>query len=367
MNEDIQQRINRLSTTKSNLKNKIQTVLGKNLSNVRFEDYYKYITPSKTLNPTKTYTSVSDTIAGKLIRLNEVKHNIKEVIEKNFGVNLDNIVFEEYYKYIREEYTIKSLKEPIFYQGWKYRVQILLNDTPVGSGVAVSFLINGITYNKTTDKNGIAFVDINLNPGTYTFKVTCQNKTFSEKVVVTAPISVTKTARTVTQGSVNPSRGQTWIDLTPAIMADEEPTNYASCNYIAGKNGTRHTPYYVDFSNFGFSLPNGAIIKNIQHRTVMRLNHSKIDLNGEFDVKIYTGTSNPLKENSSHTLLANKGRDWQYFTPSLGNIGNYNNSTINSSSFKTRVQFFQNKIATPCAIAFTHYRITIIYIPKQNI
>ena len=40
MNEDIQQEINKLSTTKSNLKNKIQTVLGKNLSNVRFEDYY---------------------------------------------------------------------------------------------------------------------------------------------------------------------------------------------------------------------------------------------------------------------------------------------------------------------------------------
>ncbi len=366
MDSEVQKLIDELKTVKSNLKSKIQSVLGKNLSNVTFENYYRYITIGSSLNPQKTYTSVPDTIAGKLQRLNQVKQFIKEAIEDNLNQNLTNVEFRDYPNYIKKEYSLKSLKEPTFYQGWVYRIQVLLNGKPAGEGITGTFTINGTNYQKTTDKNGIMSITINLNPGTYTFKTVVQGKTLSESVTV-ALLSQEKIANSVSQGSTNPSRGQQWTDLDTGRLSDDEPNNYVSCNYIAGKNGTRNTPYFIDLYNFKFTIPANSTIKNIEHRVVLRMNHSNPTENGEFDVNIYTGTADPLAENSTHTLLAKAGTSWQYFTPFIGNVGNYSASTINSSSFKTRIQFFQNKTTNPCAIAFTYYKITVYYSPPQNI
>lgn len=366
MDSEVQKLIDELETVKSNLKSKIQSVLGKNLSNVTFENYYRYITIGSSLNPQKTYTSVPDTIAGKLQRINQVKQFLKEAIEDNLNQNLTNVEFRYYPNYIKKEYSLKSLKESIFYQGWKYRVQVLLNGKPAGEGISGTFTINDIDYQRTTDKDGIISIAINLNPGTCTVKTVAQGKTLSESFTVVL-LSQAKIANSISQGSTNPSRGQQWTDLETGRLMDDEPNNYVSCNYIAGKNGTRNTPYYIDLYNFKFTIPTNSTVKNIEHRVVMRMNHSNPTENGEFDVNIYTGTADPLAENSTHTLLASAGTSWQYFTPFIGNVGNYSASTINSSSFKTRIQFFQNKTTNPCAIAFTYYKITVYYSPPQNI
>lgn len=366
MDDSTQQRINKLTTIKTNLKNKIQNTLGKNLSNVKFEDYYRYITISNSLNPAKTYSSMSNDIAGRLIRVNEIKQNIKEAIEDNFNANLSNVSFENYHNYIKQEYSLKSLKESTFYQGWKYRVQVLLNGKPAGEGITGTFTINDIDYQRTTDKNGIISITINLLPGTSTIKTTCQGKTLSETVVVNLA-SQAKIANSVSQGSTNSSRGQQWTDLDTGRLSDDEPNNYVSCNYIAGRNGTRNTPYFIDLYNFKFTIPANSIIKNIEHRVVLRMNHSNPTENGEFDATISTGTYSSMTQNSSHTLLASAGRNWQYFVPKVGNVGNYTYSTINNSGFKTRLQFGANKTTNPCAIAFTYYKITVYYSPPQNI
>ena len=80
-----------------------------------------------------------------------------------------------------------------------------------------------------------------------------------------------------------------------------------------------------------------------------------------------SGTADSMVQNSLHTLLASAGGNWQYFTPSVGNVGNYSATTVNSQNFKTRVQFGTNKTTNPCAIAFTYYKITVYYSPPQNI
>ena len=50
----------------------------------------------------------------------------------------------------------------------QYVVQIIGDDgKPVGSGVSVSFNINGVFYTRTTDSNGYAKMNINLRPGEY--------------------------------------------------------------------------------------------------------------------------------------------------------------------------------------------------------
>ena len=366
MDSEVQKLIDELKTVKSNLKSKIQSVLGKNLSNVTFENYYRYINIGSSLNPQKTYTSVPDTIAGKLQRINQVKQFLKEAIEDNLNQDLTNVSFKNYHNYIKKEYSLKSLKEPTFYQGWQYRVQVLLNGKPAGEGISGTFTINDIDYQRTTDKDGIISIAINLNPGPCTVKTVSQGKTLSESVTITLA-SQSKTARSVSQGSTNSSRGQTWENLTATMLSDDEATNYASCNYIAGKNGTRNTPYYVDLYNFKFTIPTNSVIKYIEHRAVLRMNHSNPTENGEFDATISTGTASAMTQNSSHTLLAKEGENWQYFASTVGNVGNYSYSTINNSGFKTRLQFGANKTTNPCAIAFTYYKITVYYSPPQNI
>lgn len=55
-----------------------------------------------------------------------------------------------------------------FKNATQYKVKIIGDDgNAVGAGEIVSFNINGIFYNHTTDASGIAQLNINLNPGDY--------------------------------------------------------------------------------------------------------------------------------------------------------------------------------------------------------
>ena len=52
------------------------------------------------------------------------------------------------------------------------------------SGGNVIFEINGQTYNRTSDKNGIAKININLNPGNYTIRTTFNGTTVENSITV---------------------------------------------------------------------------------------------------------------------------------------------------------------------------------------
>ena len=374
MDDSTQQRINKLTTIKTNLKNKIQNTLGKNLSNVKFEDYYRYITNSDSLNPAKTYSSMSNDIAGRLIRVNEIKQNIKEAIEDNFNANLSNVSFENYHNYIKVEYSLKSLKEATFYQGWEYRVQVLLNGKPAGAGIAGTFNLyrnssgTADVYEKTTDENGILSLTINWNPGTHLFKTTCQGKTISETVVVNLA-SQEKIARAVTQGASVSGRSRAWNNLTASRLGDEESSNYATCSNLASRTGTYNTPYYVDLSNFGFTIPNNSKIYRIDHRHVARLSKNAPS-NPQFGITAYVGQNNSLTATGQGTLLASQATNWQYFISENGAadaIANLTPTIVNSSNFKTRIVYSTNQNGNTGAIDWTYYKITLHYSPPQNI
>lgn len=371
MDDSTQQRIDKLTTIKTNLKNKIQNTLGKNLSNVKFEDYYRYITTSDSLNPAKTYSSMSNDIAGRLIRINEIKQNIKEAIEDNFNANLSNVSFENYHNYIKGEYSLKSLKESTFYQGWRYRVQVLLGGEPVGEGVTGTFSLyrdSGGTpnvYERTTDENGILSIAINWDPGTYTFKTTCQGKTISETVVVKLA-SQTRTAGTTQQFARVGGRSRSWDNLTVANLEIEEPNNYATCPNLASRSGTYNTPYSVNLQKFGFTLPSGSKIYKADHSITARLSKNAPS-NPQFSITVLIFTPRVSYTTGTATLLASKGSAWQYFTPSTININNFTADEVNGTNFTTRLEWSANENYNAGNIYWTHYHLTIYYSPPQNI
>ena len=69
---------------------------GQDLTGVIFEEYYRYITTSDSLNPSKEYTETSNTISGKIFRINEIKQFLKQTIEEKCEADLTNVAFTDY-------------------------------------------------------------------------------------------------------------------------------------------------------------------------------------------------------------------------------------------------------------------------------
>ena len=166
---NIQELLTHLMNTKLSIKNKIEEVYGQDLTDIIFEEYYRYITTSDDLNPSKNYTEVSNTISGKLFRVNEIKQFLKQTIEEKCKADLTNVVFTDYYMNIKipDHFTL-TLPDggtTDFYKGWKYRVRVLNNNQPV-SNTIVKFTVNGVTYDKTTDSfcalGNSLFIDMEL-------------------------------------------------------------------------------------------------------------------------------------------------------------------------------------------------------------
>ena len=67
----------------------------------------------------------------------------------------------------------------------QYRVKVLDdNGNPAKAGEVVSFNINGVFYNRTTDANGFAQLSINLNPGDYIITAEYKNCRISNNIKV---------------------------------------------------------------------------------------------------------------------------------------------------------------------------------------
>lgn len=54
----------------------------------------------------------------------------------------------------------------------------------VGAGKSVTFNINGVLYTRTTDSNGIARLNINLQVGTYVITSTYKGQNIANNIVI---------------------------------------------------------------------------------------------------------------------------------------------------------------------------------------
>ena len=70
-----------------------------------------------------------------------------------------------------------------------------------GSGKSVSFKINGQTFKKTTDKNGYASININLQPKTYTIKTIYGVSSVSNKITIKSLIETKNLKMTQNDGN----------------------------------------------------------------------------------------------------------------------------------------------------------------------
>ena len=71
-----------------------------------------------------------------------------------------------------------------FMDGSTYDVAVVDGQGKPLVNETVTMNINGVFYNKVTDENGIASLDINLRPGEYIITTTHENATISNKITV---------------------------------------------------------------------------------------------------------------------------------------------------------------------------------------
>ena len=103
----------------------------------------------------------------------------------------------------------ENINIAVDYTGGKYfSVKIVTSDGhAVGAGEKVMFTINKKTTTVTTDKNGIAKIDITNTPGTYVITASCNGKEITNTVKVnhilkTYKVTVKKTAKSFTLKAV---------------------------------------------------------------------------------------------------------------------------------------------------------------------
>jgi len=136
-------------------------------------------------------TSVNITVCGKtyLKQTNDqgiAKLNIN-LLPREYTITTVNPITGE------EKTTMISVISPIienknivmyYKNGTKFSVRVLGNDGNVVAGAAVNFTVCGKTYTKISDSEGIASLNINLAPKTYTITTTYGDYKVSNKITV---------------------------------------------------------------------------------------------------------------------------------------------------------------------------------------
>ena len=126
----------------------------------------------------KNYTLTADKgVAGMTVSLKQGKYDIKIINLKTGEVKNQTISVVN---------RIDSNKDLTMYYGAKryYAVRVLDDNGNVAKTVKVTFTIGGKTYSANTDDKGVAYLKINLKPGTY--KITANYKGFkvSNRIIV---------------------------------------------------------------------------------------------------------------------------------------------------------------------------------------
>ena len=157
------------------------------------------------------------------------------------------------------------------------------NNSPVANK-QVKYTINGVTYNKVTDSQGYMEMNINLPPNSYPVHVVFAGDDSHQTSSLDYTLQV-KALETVwqpshTQQSIHQSRTAPYQVWNNVGFDGLSGSGYCTCGYstnshdfstfISSKSGSFHTPSKLSLYNYGFNIPNNAVIKEIKVRVYER-------------------------------------------------------------------------------------------------
>lgn len=173
----------------------------------KFVDNNKFIV--KLVNDDGTpKTNASLAIIANGVQYNRITNGSGEA-RLNVRLNPNNYIFavtdgqEVVSSSVNVLSTIETSDISMFYKdGTKYSVKLCDLDGNIMPNKNVAITINGVTYNKVTDSNGVAYLNINLNPGTYSVWATYGDKTVCNTVSISPMVvSMVSSSVNIQQGA----------------------------------------------------------------------------------------------------------------------------------------------------------------------
>ena len=167
------------------------------------------------------------------------------------------------------------------YKGCKDYVRLLDSDNTPIVGRTIRYTVNGKTYNRVTNEQGYAGMDINLNQGQYPIHVAFMGDegyttSYLDYTLTVKGYAVQwKPARSfVGEHGSKTAPYQIWNNLG---FDGLDGTGYCTCGYstnvnevISARNGTYNTADKLYLGNYGFAIPQGATIKEVKVRIYER-------------------------------------------------------------------------------------------------
>lgn len=87
--------------------------------------------------------------------------------------------------------TIRTSDISMFYKdGTRFAAKLYDANGKIVSNKEVAITVNGVTYNKLTDSKGVAYLNINLNPGVYSISTSYEGKTVYNTILISAMLKI---------------------------------------------------------------------------------------------------------------------------------------------------------------------------------
>lgn len=173
----------------------------------KFVDNNKFIV--KLVNDDGTpKTNASLAIIANGVQYNRITNGSGEA-RLNVRLNPNNYIFavtdgqEVVSSSVNVLSTIETSDISMFYKdGTRFAAKLYDSNGKIVSNKEVAITINGVTYNKVTDSNGVAYLNINLNPGTYSVWATYGDKTVCNTVSISPMVvSMVSSSVNIQQGT----------------------------------------------------------------------------------------------------------------------------------------------------------------------
>lgn len=165
---------------------------------------------------------------------------------------------------VKQNSTI-SANKTVGYKSFstKFDVALKSENKPLSSK-PVNITINGITYKKTTNANGLASVSVKLNTGTYTVKIayggdnTTKATSKSAKIVIKDPV---KTSIKVADKDINYRQGSKCVVIVRLLDANSKPVAKQTVTfkvngkkYVAKTNSKGYARIFVSLKKGSYKI-----------------------------------------------------------------------------------------------------------------
>ena len=201
---------------------------------------------------------------------------------------------DEYYAPISKSKSLTCSKKPVSLSGyktslWQTNQQIVylkdVNGNPIVNQYVI-FYVNGMYYERLTNNQGMAKLNINLDPNEYNMIIgfndetminNCNNQRKTNILVnnnygsavkeftmtVQPPVKVTKHATTIANISFF-GESRAWNSTNPSLISTDTYSEYMSCYNINNRYSKIKRPNSLHITNWDFNIPPNATIHSIE-------------------------------------------------------------------------------------------------------